>query len=111
VLKPAEFTPITAIVFAELCQSVGLPAGVVNIVTGKRDALAPVLAAHDDVDAIWYFGSAKGAAEVEKLSASNMKRTWTSHEPRGWFEPATGEGPEFLREATQVKNVWTPSGE
>jgi aldehyde dehydrogenase (NAD+) len=88
-----------------------LPAGVVNIVTGRRDTLAPVLAAHDDVDAVWYFGSESGAAEVEKLSTGNMKRTWTAHKGRGWFDPVTGEGHEFLREATQVKNIWTPSGE
>jgi aldehyde dehydrogenase (NAD+) len=63
------------------------------------------------VDAIWYFGGAAGAAEVEKQSTGNMKRTWTAHTERGWFDPASGEGQEFLREATQVKNIWTPSGE
>jgi aldehyde dehydrogenase (NAD+) len=40
-----------------------------------------------------------------------MKRTWTSGAARDWASPLAGEGPEFLREATQVKNVWTPSGE
>jgi aldehyde dehydrogenase (NAD+) len=40
-----------------------------------------------------------------------MKRTFAASAERGWFDPATGEGPEFLREATQVKNIWTPSGE
>jgi aldehyde dehydrogenase (NAD+) len=111
VIVPSERHPLSATDFYQVLETSDLPAGVVNIVTGKRDVLAPVLAAHDDVDAIWYFGSAAGVAEVEKLSASNMKRTWTSHEPRGWFDTATGEGPEFLREATQVKNIWTPSGE
>ena len=111
VIVPSERHPLSATDFYQVLETSDLPAGVVNIVTGKRDVLAPVLAAHDDVDAIWYFGSAAGVAEVEKLSASNMKRTWTSHEPRGWFDAATGEGPEFLREATQVKNIWTPSGE
>jgi aldehyde dehydrogenase (NAD+) len=111
VIVPSERHPLSATDFYQVLETSDLPAGVVNIVTGRRDALAPVLAAHDDVDAIWYFGSATGVAEVEKLSASNMKRTWCSHEPRRWFEASTGEGPEFLREATQVKNVWTPSGE
>ena len=46
---------------------------------GSREELAPVLAAHDDVDGIWYFGSGGGCAEVERLSAGNMKRTWVSH--------------------------------
>jgi aldehyde dehydrogenase (NAD+) len=111
VIVPSERHPLSATDFYQVLETSDLPAGVVNIVTGTRDVLAPVLAAHDDVDAIWYFGSAAGVAEVEKLSASNMKRTWTAHEPRGWFDTANGEGPEFLREATQVKNIWTPSGE
>ena len=111
VVVPSERHPLSATDLYQVLETSDVPAGVVNIVTGKRDALAPVLAAHDDVDALWYFGSAKGVAEVEKHSASNMKRTWTASAERGWFDPATGEGPEFLREATQVKNIWTPSGE
>jgi aldehyde dehydrogenase (NAD+) len=111
VIVPSERHPLSATDLYQVLETSDLPAGVANIVTGKRDSLAPVLAAHDDVDAIWYFGSAAGAAEVEKQSTGNMKRTWTAHEDRGWFDTATGEGHEFLREATQVKNIWTPSGE
>jgi aldehyde dehydrogenase (NAD+) len=40
-----------------------------------------------------------------------MKRTWCESEPREWLEAAEGEGREFLREATQVKNIWIPYGE
>jgi aldehyde dehydrogenase (NAD+) len=88
-----------------------MPGGVINIVTGHRDELAPVLAAHDDVDAVWYFGSPEGAAEVERLSAGNMKRTWTDNgRLRDWTATEQGEGAEFLRQATQVKNVWVPYG-
>jgi aldehyde dehydrogenase (NAD+) len=111
VIVPSEHHPLSATDLYQVLETSDLPAGVVNIVTGRRDTLAPVLAAHDDVDALWYFGSASGAAEVEKLSAGNMKRTWTAHLERGWFDPVTGEGHEFLREACQVKNIWTPSGE
>jgi aldehyde dehydrogenase (NAD+) len=111
VIVPSEAHPLSATDLYQVLETSDLPAGVVNVVTGRRDVLAPVLAAHDDVDAIWYFGSAPGVAEVEKLSAGNMKRTWTSSLERGWFDPVTGEGHEFLREATQVKNIWTPSGE
>ena len=111
VVVPSERHPLSATDLYQVLETSDVPAGVVNVVTGKRDVLAPVLAAHDDVDAIWYFGSAPGVAEVEKLSTGNMKRTWTSHLERGWFDPVTGEGHEFLREATQVKNIWTPSGE
>jgi aldehyde dehydrogenase (NAD+) len=111
VAVPSEKHPLSATDLYQVLETSDVPAGVINVVTGKRDALAPVLAGHDDVDAVWYFGTAKGAAEVESLSASNMKRTFVAHAPRGWFDTASGEGPEFLREATQVKNVWTPSGE
>jgi aldehyde dehydrogenase (NAD+) len=111
VVVPSERHPLSATDFYQVLETSDVPAGVVNVVTGRRDALAPVLAAHDDVDAVWYFGSAEGAAKVEAESAGNMKRTWTAHHDRGWFDPTTGEGQEFLREATQVKNIWTPSGE
>jgi aldehyde dehydrogenase (NAD+) len=85
---------------------------VVNIVTGPRDELSPVLAAHDDVDGLWYFGSAEGSAEVERLWGGNMKRTWVCHgRARDWSDPRSGEGVEFLEQATQVKNIWIPYGE
>ncbi|MGD2069231.1 MAG: aldehyde dehydrogenase family protein [Gemmatimonadota bacterium] len=89
-----------------------VPGGVINIVTGYRSEVVPTLAAHDAVDGVWYFGTASGAAEVERLSTGNMKRTWTGHGvSRDWYDREQGEGEEFLREATQVKNIWVPYGE
>ena len=80
--------------------------------TGLESELAPVLAAHDDVDGVWYFGSAAGGAEVERLSTGNMKRIWVDRgAPRDWYDPHQGEGEEFLWEATQIKNIWVPYGE
>jgi aldehyde dehydrogenase (NAD+) len=74
--------------------------------------LSKMLAEHDDVDAMWYFGSAEGAQQVELASAGNMKRTWVNYgRTRNWLDVAQGEGEEFLREATQVKNIWVPYGE
>jgi aldehyde dehydrogenase (NAD+) len=84
---------------------------VVNIVTGAKDTLAKTLAEHDDVDAIWYFGSPGGVKAVELASAGNMKRTWCEVDTRSWSDQEEGEGREFLREATQVKNIWIPYGE
>ena len=55
VLKPAEFTPLTALLFAEICQEAGLPAGVVNIVTGDG-ATGEALVKHPDVDKIAFTG-------------------------------------------------------
>jgi aldehyde dehydrogenase (NAD+) len=89
-----------------------IPAGVINIVTGDKDELARVLAAHDDVDGMWYFGTAEGSAEVERLSAGNMKRTWVDYgESRDWTDPKRAAGEEFLEQATQVKNIWIPYGD
>ncbi|HEX6106558.1 MAG TPA: hypothetical protein VFZ26_13315, partial [Gemmatimonadales bacterium] len=69
-------------------------------------------AAHDDVDGLWYFGTRDGSAEVERLSAGNMKRTWVDYgRDRDWSDPRAGEGEEFLEQATQVKNIWVPYGE
>ena len=49
---------------------------------------------------------------MELASTGNMKRTWVSYgRPRDWMDPERGEGREFLREATQVKNIWIPTGE
>jgi len=112
VVIPSEKHPLSATDFYQVLETSDVPPGVVNIVTGARDHLAKVLAEHDDVDSMWYFGSSEGSTFVEYLSVSNMKRTWVSYgEPRDWLDPAQGEGEDFLREATQVKNVWLPSGE
>ena len=109
---PSERHPLSATDFYSVLETSDVPAGVVNIVTGPSDTLAKVLAQHDDVDAIWRFGSAEGARAVEDASAGNMKRTWVSYgHPRDWLDAAQGEGREFLRESTQVKNIWIPSGE
>ena len=70
-----------------------------------------MLTEHDDVDAVWYFGNQAAGAEVERASAGNMKRTWVEWESRDWTDSQQGEGREFLRQATQVKNIWIPYGE
>jgi aldehyde dehydrogenase (NAD+) len=108
---PSERHPLAATDFYSVLETSDLPAGVINIVTGGKDALAKTLAEHDDVDAIWYAGSQEGARAVELASAGNMKRTWCSWKPRAWHDAADGEGRSFLREATQVKNIWIPYGE
>jgi aldehyde dehydrogenase (NAD+) len=55
---------------------------------------------------MWYFG-ANGKA-IEQASADDLKRTWIGAS-RDWFD-ASAEGREFLRHATQVKNIWIPYG-
>jgi aldehyde dehydrogenase (NAD+) len=73
VLKPAEFTPLTALVFAELCQEAGLPAGVVNIVTGDGST-GEALVKHRDVDKIAFTGSTEVGRAIRSATASSHKR-------------------------------------
>ena len=73
VLKPAEFTPLTALVFAELCQEAGLPAGVVNIVTGDGST-GEALVKHPDVDKIAFTGSTEVGRAIRGATAASHKR-------------------------------------
>jgi hypothetical protein len=66
-----------------------VPAGALNIVTGLRPDLVSPLAAHDDVDGLWYFPDDDGGADVERLSAANMKRTWIGG-GRDWTDAEQG---------------------
>lgn len=109
---PSERHPLAATDFYSVLETSDVPAGVVNIVTGEQVSLTKTLAEHDDVDALWVFGVQKASAEAERLSASNLKRTLVDHGlATDWFDAAQAEGPVFLRQATQVKNVWIPYGE
>ncbi|MCX5580635.1 aldehyde dehydrogenase family protein [Kaistia terrae] len=111
IVVPSSSHPLAATDFYQILDTSDVPAGVVNIVTGERDALAKTLAEHDDVAALWYFGSKAGSALVEKASAGNLKPVWANQGiPRRWTE-ASAQGREFLRRATQVKNIWVPYGE
>lgn len=112
VVIPSEKYPLSAADFYQVLDTSDMPGGVVNIVTGNRDHLSRTLAEHDQVDSMWYFGTAEGSYHVEHLSATNMKRTWVGYgEKRNWTDPHQGEGEDFLIEATQVKNIWVPMGE
>ncbi len=112
VVIPSQQSPLSATDCYQILETSDLPDGVVNIVTGDRDTLTQVLADHDDVEAMWYCGPAEGCKSVELASAGNMKRTWVNYgHPRNWLDPVQGEGEEFLRESTQVKNIWVPYGE
>jgi aldehyde dehydrogenase (NAD+) len=111
VLIPSEPHPFSVTDLYQVLDTSDVPAGVVNIVTGPRDALAKVLAEHMDVDAVWYWGTAEGSLTVERASASNLKRTWVNNgQTLDWLDPEVGEGELFLRQATQVKNIWVPYG-
>ena len=108
---PSETAPLCATDLYQVIDTSDVPGGVVNIVTGKYDALAPVMSKHHDIDAIWSFNANKPADLIEYESAGNMKRTWVnSGKYRDWRRPEQGEGEEFLKQATQIKNIWIPYG-
>jgi aldehyde dehydrogenase (NAD+) len=112
VVIPSARHPLSATDLYQVLDTSDLPGGVLNIVTGERDALTKVLAEHDGVDAVWYFGPCEGARMVELASLGNMKQTWVSMgRKRDWFDTEQAQGREFLRHATQVKNIWVPFGE
>ncbi len=74
-MVPARANRPRSIAWSERKQpALRIAAGVVNVVTSDRDILARVLAEHDDVDAVWYAGSADGASAVEFAPAGNLKR-------------------------------------
>ena len=108
---PSPVHPLSATDLYQVFDTSDLPAGVVNIVTGDRDHLVKTLVEHDDVDSMWYFGSAEGSRQVEARSAHNIKRTWVNYgDARNWFDAQQGAGPKFLHQSIQVKNIWVPSG-
>jgi aldehyde dehydrogenase (NAD+) len=109
---PSEAHPLSATDLYQVLDTSDLPGGVLNIVTGSADELARVLASHSDVDAVWrHDGSAAGCAEVERLSAQSLKRTWVSGgRGRDWFDAAQAAGRPVLAHASQVKNIWIPYG-
>jgi len=72
VLKPAEFTPLTALLFAEIARDCGLPAGVLNVVTGEGDTGA-LLVEHPDVDKIAFTGSTEVGRLIREKTAGSAK--------------------------------------
>ena len=109
---PSEPYPLSGTDFCSVLETSDVPAGVVNIVTGSCEELAQVLSAHNDVDAVWAFGSASLSQTVESGSIGNLKRTFVDDGRQiDWYDPKAAEGALFLRRATDIKNIWAPYGE
>ncbi len=112
VAVPSERHPLAATDFYQVLETSDVPGGVLNIVTGDRAELVKVLAEHDDVEALWVFGSQAASAAAERLSIGNLKRTLVDHGlALDWYDRAASEGPILLRHAVQVKNIWIPYGD
>jgi acyl-CoA reductase-like NAD-dependent aldehyde dehydrogenase len=102
VVVASEPQPLAAIELAEALATADVPGGVVNVLTGRRDELAPVLAAHMDVNALDVSGADGDVPELERLAAENVKRVvrGSSDEQSPW------EIAGFL----ELKTVWHPIG-
>jgi aldehyde dehydrogenase (NAD+) len=112
VAVPSERAPLAVTDFYQIIETSDVPAGVINIVTGSPMTLAKTLAEHDDVDALWAFGSKELSTLVEKSSVGNLKRTFVDYGfETEWANATLAEGPLWLDHAVQVKNIWIPYGE
>ena len=102
VVVASESHPLAAIELAEALATADVPGGVVNILTGLRDELAPVLAGHMDVNALDVSGADGEVAELERLAAENVKRVvrGVTDDQSAW------EISGFL----ELKTVWHPIG-
>jgi acyl-CoA reductase-like NAD-dependent aldehyde dehydrogenase len=99
----SEPKPLAAIELAEAIATSDLPGGVVNILTGHRDELSPVLAGHMDVNALDVTGANGQTAELERLAADNVKRI-----VRG--DPDE-QSPWAITSFLELKTVWHPVGQ
>jgi len=98
----SESHPLAAIELAEALATSDVPGGVVNILTGFRDELAPWLAGHMDVNAIDVTGADGTVAELERLAAENVKRVVRSS--------ADAQSPWEIEAFLELKTVWHPIG-
>ncbi len=109
VVVASEERPLPAVTLSEVLATSDVPPGVVNVLTGRTRELAPVLAAHRDVDGLDLAGAGPElAAELERASAGNLKRVLT---PRGgeedwWAMPSTRRMLTFV----ETKTAWHPVG-
>jgi acyl-CoA reductase-like NAD-dependent aldehyde dehydrogenase len=108
VVIAAEQDPCVAIAFAEVVATSDVPAGVINILTGRVAELAPHLAAHADVNALDLTGAdAELRKSLEQAAAQTVKRVYI---PRGVPDFAAAPGTARLRAFLEIKTVWHPTG-
>ena len=84
VLKPSEFSPFSAAIWAEVLHEAGVPAGVFNLVNGTGPEVGAALAAHPDIDMVSFTGSTRAGTDVARLAAPTVKRV---HQELGGKSP------------------------
>ncbi|MDG4899486.1 MULTISPECIES: aldehyde dehydrogenase family protein [unclassified Mesorhizobium] len=111
VAVPSERHPLLATDLYQVIEYSDIPAGAINIVTGRSAELCGVLAKHDDVDGLWVFADADTCAKAEADSIGNLKRVWTGNGRSLDWTSSEAAGEAVLRRAIEVKNVWVPYGD
>ncbi|ADO43413.1 aldehyde dehydrogenase family protein [Ketogulonicigenium vulgare] len=101
-LVPSARYALVATALYQVLDTSDVPGGVVNIITGVQSDLAAPIAQHADLDAAWVYGDQALVAEVERLSASNLKRVSSG--------PSAPDMAQILRAASEVKTIWIPFG-
>jgi aldehyde dehydrogenase (NAD+) len=108
VVIAAEQDPCIAITFAEVVATSDVPAGVINILTGRVSELSPHLAAHADVNALDLTGAdAELRKSLEQAASDTLKRVYV---PRGMPDFTAAPGTARLRAFLEIKTVWHPTG-
>jgi acyl-CoA reductase-like NAD-dependent aldehyde dehydrogenase len=102
VIVASESSPLAAVELAEVLATSDVPGGVVNLLTGLRDELAPWLASHMDVNAIDLCGADGQVEELERLAADNVKRVVHGNPDE--------QSPWDIADFLELKTVWHPIG-
>ena len=116
VVLASETRPLPAISLTEVLATSDVPGGVINVLTGRKLELVPVLAAHEDVDALDVWGVPESLrTDVELSAADSVKRV--ARRPKGvadarfdWLDDRASERPEWIAAYLEMKTVWHPIG-
>jgi acyl-CoA reductase-like NAD-dependent aldehyde dehydrogenase len=101
VVVASERRPLAAVTLAEVLATSDVPGGVVNLVTGRKRELAPIVAGHMDVNALDLAGAEDDVEELERLAAENVKRV---------VRNGDGQSPYHAASYLELKTVWHPIG-
>jgi acyl-CoA reductase-like NAD-dependent aldehyde dehydrogenase len=112
----SEIRPLPAITLTEVLATSDVPAGVINVITGRKRELVPILASHEDVDALDVWGVPDDLrTDVELAAAESVKRVL--RRPAGatdarfdWLDDRASERPEWIAAYLEMKTVWHPIG-
>ena len=116
VVLTSEIRPLPAITLTEVLATSDVPAGVINVITGRKRELVPVMAAHEDIDALDVWGVPDDLrVDVELAAAESVKRVL--RRPAGatdarfdWLDDRASERPEWIAAYLEMKTVWHPIG-